>query len=353
MVASPTVCLSDGTSRTQEELTAIPHSQAVYTHCPCKQPGFIPQQHPDTAPVQSSIQPLLQSTAASIHCSIPQQHPATAPFHSSIQPLFQSTAASRHCSSPQQHPDTAPAHSSIQTLLHSTAASSHCCSPQQHPATAAVHSSIQTLLQSTAASRDCCSPQQHPESAPFHSSIQTLLHATAASTTCHKAVLAIKKNSREILRHLPSDPAVTEVVVDFERTAWSALHHCLPDVPAHSCWFHWAQAVYRKVKELRKAYTYQLAYLENTWITSTSRPPTPWTTFKRSVRTTNDAEGWHHRLNKSAPHDHIDMYLLASRASTAAATAGNVCGPEEALPSSEKICGVVDRIRSDCQAVHL
>ena len=40
---------------------------------------------------------------------------------------------------------------------------------------------------------------------------------------------------REILRHLPVTPAVADVVVDFERAVWSALHHCLPDVPVHEC----------------------------------------------------------------------------------------------------------------------
>ena len=51
-------------------------------------------------------------------------------------------------------------------------------------------------------------------------------------------------------------------------------------------------------------------YLSKTWVFSTSRPPASWTTFKRSVRTNNDAEGWHHRLNKRAPHDHMNVYLL-------------------------------------------
>ena len=159
-----------------------------------------------------------------------------------------------------------------------------------------------------------------------------------------------------ILRLLPSEPAVTEVVVDFERAVWSALHKSLPAISVHGCWFHWAQAVYRKVKEvgLRSAYTHQLPvraflrelmalpnlpgnhiapaflelkarcpttpsavkiqemlqYMEKTWVSSTSRPPASWTTFKRPVRTNNDAEGWHNRLNRQAPHDRMNLYLL-------------------------------------------
>ncbi|KAI0230675.1 hypothetical protein LSAT2_019010 [Lamellibrachia satsuma] len=268
---------------------------------------------------RQNIQRLLHSTPASSHCSSPQQHPATAPVHSSIQTLLQSTAASRHCSSPQQHPDTAPAHSSIQTLLHSTAASNHCFSPQQHPATAAVHSSIQTLLQSTAASRDCSIPQQYPDTAACHSSIHNLSQGCVGNKEEQQS-----QKSSWTLRERHGAPYTT------------ASQTCQPTAVGFTgCKPYTGRTASIKLLDL-------VQYLENTWITSTSRPSTPWTTFKRSVRTTNDADGWHYRLNKSAPHDDVDMYLLSSRASTAAATAGNVSGPEETLPSSEKTGGVVD-----------
>ena len=161
-----------------------------------------------------------------------------------------------------------------------------------------------------------------------------------------------------ILRLLPSEPAVSKVVVDFERAVWSALHKSLAAISVHGCWFHWAQAVYRKVEEvgLRSAYTHQLPvraflrelmalpnlpgnhiapaflelkarcpttpsaekiqellqYMEKTWVPSrpTSRPPASWLTFKRPVQTNNDAEGWHNRFNRHAPHDRMNLYLL-------------------------------------------
>ena len=53
-----------------------------------------------------------------------------------------------------------------------------------------------------------------------------------------------------------------------------------------------------------------LQYMQRTWIVSSSRPPASWSTFKRSVRTNNDAEGWHSRLNHHAPHDRMNSYLL-------------------------------------------
>lgn len=50
-----------------------------------------------------------------------------------------------------------------------------------------------------------------------------------------------------VLSALPPQPAVTEAVLDFEKAAWAALRECRPHLRIHGCWFHWAQAVYRKV----------------------------------------------------------------------------------------------------------
>ena len=53
-----------------------------------------------------------------------------------------------------------------------------------------------------------------------------------------------------------------------------------------------------------------LSYVEATWIASSSRPPASWSTFKTAVRTNNDGEGWHVRLNGSSRTDHPNLYLL-------------------------------------------
>lgn len=50
-----------------------------------------------------------------------------------------------------------------------------------------------------------------------------------------------------VIEALPVQPAVTEAVLDFEKAAWAALRACRPHIRIHGCWFHWAQAVYRKV----------------------------------------------------------------------------------------------------------
>ena len=40
-----------------------------------------------------------------------------------------------------------------------------------------------------------------------------------------------------------------------------------------------------------------LEYINSTWITSEMWPPKVWCVFDQSVRTNNDVEGWHYRLN--------------------------------------------------------
>lgn len=51
-------------------------------------------------------------------------------------------------------------------------------------------------------------------------------------------------------------PAVAEIVMDFERAAWRAADHVMPDIRCQGCAFHWGQAVWRKAQELglRRAY---------------------------------------------------------------------------------------------------
>lgn len=50
-----------------------------------------------------------------------------------------------------------------------------------------------------------------------------------------------------VIDALPLNPGVTEAVLDFEKAAWAALRTCRPHIRIHMCWFHWAQAVYRRV----------------------------------------------------------------------------------------------------------
>ena len=51
-------------------------------------------------------------------------------------------------------------------------------------------------------------------------------------------------------------------------------------------------------------------YINDTWINSTVWSPENWSVFKKSVRTNNDVEGWHHRLNNNARRASLPVYLL-------------------------------------------
>ena len=43
-----------------------------------------------------------------------------------------------------------------------------------------------------------------------------------------------------------------------------------------------------------------LAYMQNTWITGRTWTPLDWSVYGVAVRTNNDVEGWHTRLNHRA-----------------------------------------------------
>ena len=44
----------------------------------------------------------------------------------------------------------------------------------------------------------------------------------------------------------------------------------------------------------------KVEYISNTWVNSSTWPPSTWSIFDMSVRTNNDIEGWHNRINKRA-----------------------------------------------------
>ena len=51
-------------------------------------------------------------------------------------------------------------------------------------------------------------------------------------------------------------------------------------------------------------------YINNTWINSAVWSPENWSIFRKSVRTNNDVEGWHQRLNHNARRATLPLYLL-------------------------------------------
>ena len=51
-----------------------------------------------------------------------------------------------------------------------------------------------------------------------------------------------------------------------------------------------------------------LQYVRLNWVDGCWRPAT-WSVFHQPVRTNNDVEGWHHRLNAKASHGRLNLGL--------------------------------------------
>ncbi|XP_020898546.1 uncharacterized protein LOC110237295 [Exaiptasia diaphana] len=142
---------------------------------------------------------------------------------------------------------------------------------------------------------------------------------------------------------LPTVPRVKRIVLDFEKSAWKALSRVLPTVKLSGCSFHWSKAVWRKIQYLglqaayhedRAAQTFLrnvmalpyipaddieemfnrlheqanqndsllnlLQYVRKTWIYANRWDPTTWSAYRRNIRTNNDIEGWHNRINQTS-----------------------------------------------------
>ncbi|KAL5015438.1 hypothetical protein ScPMuIL_009708 [Solemya velum] len=53
-----------------------------------------------------------------------------------------------------------------------------------------------------------------------------------------------------------------------------------------------------------------MTYIKETWITSTVWTIPSWSVFGQHIRTNNDVEGWHNRLNQKAKKGNLQFYLL-------------------------------------------
>ena len=154
------------------------------------------------------------------------------------------------------------------------------------------------------------------------------------------------------LKALIPDMAVECMVMDFEAALWKAIRKVFPAVKCRGCCFHWTQAVWRKIQEvgLQVAYNKEVAvhhlckhllglpfvpeghiepcfielqkraetdklkvlfkYVNKTWIRSSIWGPGTWSCYGQSIRTNNDVEGWHHRLNAKAATNSLPFYKL-------------------------------------------
>ena len=149
---------------------------------------------------------------------------------------------------------------------------------------------------------------------------------------------------------------VKTVTLDFEAATWLALRNVFPSVCLRGCLFHWNQAIWRHLQHLGLVSSYTfcmkkdsaykfcrrvmalpflpaesiypmfcslkstvrsgpyanlMEYIDQTWMKSSVWPIESWCVFKRTVRTNNDCEGWHRRLNNLAPgQSGLNLYFL-------------------------------------------
>jgi hypothetical protein len=160
---------------------------------------------------------------------------------------------------------------------------------------------------------------------------------------------------KAILTLLDHQTAVEEVVTDFERATWRAFEQVFPDVKLLGCAFHWTQSLFRNLKKIglvphyhsnsrvkvlckramslhllpstkirkvflklkKKAANLKIGlldkffnYIDNNWMQPGIWSPEAWSVFFQIIRTNNDAEGWHNKLNKKGKGAGLHFYKL-------------------------------------------
>ena len=145
---------------------------------------------------------------------------------------------------------------------------------------------------------------------------------------------------------------VQQMVMDFELAVWQAARLEFPDIRLRGCVFHWTQAVWKHVQQLGLQVSYNkdpathayikrllalpmipeehipqvfayladdavtlplaelVQYIETSWISCSTFPPSTWSAFYQTTRTNNDVEGWHGALNRKAGKAKLPLYLL-------------------------------------------
>uniref|UniRef100_A0A1I8J146 FLYWCH-type domain-containing protein n=1 Tax=Macrostomum lignano TaxID=282301 RepID=A0A1I8J146_9PLAT len=149
---------------------------------------------------------------------------------------------------------------------------------------------------------------------------------------------------------------VQSFVLDFEHSVWKAIRRVFPNASVRGCNFHWTQAVWRKVQNIGLQQSYQedegtqkfvrkimalpylpadtivaafdelrtenaveaderlvelCNYVSGTWLTEGHQwTPGDISVFGQPIRTNNDLEGWHYRLNRKAGRRNLHFYLL-------------------------------------------
>ena len=152
----------------------------------------------------------------------------------------------------------------------------------------------------------------------------------------------------------PDNEGPHEFVTDYEAAIWGAIRSVFPNSTIKGCSYHYAQAIYRKTEDvgLQKVYvesfltkifckqlmalihlppaakaehfnilSYRIHgnqklqllfdYVYNTWMTSENWSADEINVYEQPIRSNNDVEGWHRRLNSKAKQS-ISFYSLIS-----------------------------------------
>jgi hypothetical protein len=166
-------------------------------------------------------------------------------------------------------------------------------------------------------------------------------------------VKVLKSIKRFIRRELGRPVQVTHVMSDFEAAVWGAFREVFPQVELQGCLFHWTQCVFKKCHALRLQQAYitdpavhkfvrrllalpllpkehivpvfnalsprcpegplstLCTYIRGKWMREQGCfPPSSWCAYRQATRTNNDAEGYHHRLNRRANDHGHGFYVL-------------------------------------------
>ncbi|XP_035663387.1 uncharacterized protein LOC118407075 [Branchiostoma floridae] len=160
-----------------------------------------------------------------------------------------------------------------------------------------------------------------------------------------------KKVFETVRDMLPRQPKVENFVMDFEDGMWGAVRSVFPTCTRKGCGFHLTQAIYKKIQRLglqpvyyEKGGAYEfmrklmvlhflpaqrirgafeemrrevqhptllelMEYMEREWLGNSVWSIDEWSVYYQPVRTNNDLEGYHTRLNKKAQHS-LAFYLL-------------------------------------------
>ncbi|XP_060602402.1 uncharacterized protein LOC132755544 [Ruditapes philippinarum] len=158
----------------------------------------------------------------------------------------------------------------------------------------------------------------------------------------------------KLLDIMDEAPVVERFTMDFEAGLWQALRQIFPGASLKGCGFHWAQAIQRRVQELGLMTTYRhiegvhqiirkllalpflpgsdiprafkklfdkvdvssqalvdlFEYVNDQWLENSLWSAEEWSVYRQTVRTNNETEGWHRRLNSQAGRGVIPFYVL-------------------------------------------